>query len=72
MTNIMKTFLSLLFVHFETISYPASSWFSKSTTTEKKNSEAKRKTAQTPSPESYNVRGRFTKKSNTNRRTMAP
>ena len=68
----MKTFFSSLFVHFETITYPATTWFSKGTAPEKKSSVAKRKATQTPSPESYNVRGRFPKKSNSNRRTMAP
>lgn len=68
----MKTILARLFVQIEGISYPANGWFSKSTTTEKKNSVAKRKATQTPSPESYNVRGRLSPKSNTNRRTMAP
>ena len=72
MTNIMKTFFSSLFVHFETITYPAAGWFSKSTSPEKKTSGSKRKATAIPSPDSYNVRGRLTKKSNSNRRTMAP
>jgi hypothetical protein len=68
----MKTFFTRLFVHFEAISHPASGWFTKSTTTEKTTRGSKRKKAQTPSPDSYQVRGRFSKKANTTRRTMAP
>jgi hypothetical protein len=68
----MKTFLSNLFVHFEAISYPVGGWFGKSTSSDKKDSGAKRKKGSSPSPDSHNVRGRFSKKSNTNRRTMAP
>ena len=68
----MKTFFTRLFVHFEAISQPAGAWFAKSGSTEPKKRGAKRKTADTPPPDSYNVRGRFSKKSNTSRRTMAP
>ena len=68
----MKTFLLSLFAQFEAISHPAGGWFSKSGNTENKRRGGSRTSKSTHSPDSYNVRGRFSKKSNTERRTMAP
>ena len=69
----MKTFFTRLFVHFEAISHPAGGWFSKSSTTPGTKKSGKKKAAtKLPSPDSNNVRGRFSKKSNNNRITLAP
>ena len=69
----MKTFFTKLFVHLEAISYPAAGWFTKSSgAVEKTQSEAKKAAFKSPSPDSQNVRGRTSKKSNNNRLTLAP
>ncbi|HEY1114115.1 MAG TPA: hypothetical protein VGE66_11170 [Chitinophagaceae bacterium] len=69
----MKTFFTRLFVHFEAISHPASGWFTKSSTTPGTKKKASRRAgAKLPSPDSNNVRGRFSKKSNNSRITLAP
>lgn len=68
----MKTFFTRLFVHFEAISHPAGGWFAKSSTTPAAAKSGKKKGTKLPSPDSNNVRGRFSKKSNNSRITLAP
>lgn len=68
----MKTFFTRLFVHFEAISHPAGGWFAKSGTTPGAAKSGKKKGTKLPSPDSNNVRGRFSKKSNNSRITLAP
>jgi hypothetical protein len=67
----MKTFFEKLFVHFETVAHPAGGWF-KANEAQRKRKAAKSKSAGTPSPDCFNVRGGANKKGVYMRRTPAP
>lgn len=67
----MKTFFEKLLIQFEIVAHPAGGWF-KAGEMQQKRRTSKSQAAATPSPDSFNVRGRTAKKGVYLRRTPAP